>query len=157
MTATAVRRPGAAGTIAWAASQAGVVLPARVRAWDGSEAGPPAGPTVVLRSPLALRRILWRPVHRVLRGHGHAHPPVGETVGLLGQAGLEVLGVESLRSHYVRTIGAWLDNLERNFSAVEAIIGAERARLWRLYLAGGALAFEEGRMGVDQILAARRG
>jgi predicted NAD/FAD-binding protein len=28
---------------------------------------------------------------------------------------------------------------------------------WRLYLAGGALAFEEGRIGVDQILAARRG
>jgi len=72
-------------------------------------------------------------------------------------SGLELLGVESLRPHYVRTIRAWLDNLERNFSAVEAAIGAERARLWRLYLAGGALAFEEGRMGVDQVLAARRG
>jgi len=83
--------------------------------------------------------------------------PVGETVGLLERAGLEVLGVESLRPHYVRTIRAWLDNLERNFTAVEAIIGAQRARLWRLYLAGGALAFEDGRMGVDQILAARRG
>jgi len=83
--------------------------------------------------------------------------PVGETVGLLERAGLEVLGVESMRPHYVRTIRAWLDNLERNFTAVEAIIGVERARLWRLYLAGGALAFEDGRMGVDQILAARRG
>jgi cyclopropane-fatty-acyl-phospholipid synthase len=83
--------------------------------------------------------------------------PVGETVGLLERAGLEVLGVESLRPQYVRTIRAWLDNLERNLTAVEAVIGAERARLWRLYLAGGALAFEEGRMGVDQILAARRG
>jgi cyclopropane-fatty-acyl-phospholipid synthase len=83
--------------------------------------------------------------------------PVGETVGLLEQAGLEVLGVESMRPHYVRTIRAWLDNLERNLPAVTAIIGEERTRLWRLYLAGGALAFEEGRMGVDQILAARRG
>jgi cyclopropane-fatty-acyl-phospholipid synthase len=82
--------------------------------------------------------------------------PVGETVSLLEDAGLEVLGVESMRPHYVRTIRAWLDNLERNRPAVEAIIGPERARLWRLYLAGGALAFEEGRMGVDQILAARR-
>lgn len=82
--------------------------------------------------------------------------PVGETVDLLEQAGLEVLGVESLRPHYVRTIRAWLENLERNYADVEAILGAERARLWRLYLAGGALAFEEGRMGVDQILAARR-
>jgi cyclopropane-fatty-acyl-phospholipid synthase len=82
--------------------------------------------------------------------------PVGETVGLLEQAGLEVLGVQAMRTDYVRTIRAWLDNLERNFAAAEELIGRERARLWRLYLAGGALAFEEGRMGVDQILAARR-
>jgi cyclopropane-fatty-acyl-phospholipid synthase len=82
--------------------------------------------------------------------------PVGETVCLLEDAGLEVLGVESMRPHYVRTIRAWLDNLERTLPEAEAIIGPERARLWRLYLAGGALAFEEGRMGVDQILAARR-
>ena len=82
--------------------------------------------------------------------------PVGETAGLIEDAGLEVLGVESMRPHYVRTIRAWLDNLERKLPEVEAVIGPERARLWRLYLAGGALAFEEGRMGVDQILAARR-
>ena len=83
--------------------------------------------------------------------------PVGETVGLIEQAGFEVLGVQSMRDDYVRTIRAWLDNLEENFAAVSELIGTERARLWRLYLAGGALAFEEGRMGVDQILAARRG
>ena len=82
--------------------------------------------------------------------------PVGETVGLLEQAGLEVLGVEAMRPHYVRTIRAWLANLEENAAEAEKVIGAERVRLWRLYLAGGALAFEEGRMGVDQILAARR-
>ena len=82
--------------------------------------------------------------------------PVGETVALLEQTGLEVLGVQAMRTDYVRTIRAWLDNLERNLAAVEGLIGRERARLWRLYLAGGALAFEEGRMGVDQILAARR-
>jgi cyclopropane-fatty-acyl-phospholipid synthase len=29
--------------------------------------------------------------------------------------------------------------------------------VWRLYFAGGALAFEENRMGVDQILAVRPG
>ena len=32
-------------------------------------------------------------------------------------------------------------------------VGEEVARVWRLYLVGGALSFEEGRMGVDQILA----
>ncbi|HVH23952.1 MAG TPA: SAM-dependent methyltransferase, partial [Pseudonocardia sp.] len=40
-------------------------LPVRVRAWDGSEAGPPSDPerplppTVVLRHSRALRRLLW--------------------------------------------------------------------------------------------------
>ncbi|MGW3386254.1 class I SAM-dependent methyltransferase [Streptomyces cinereoruber] len=36
-------------------------LPVRVRAWDGSQAGPPDAPLVVLRSPAALRRLLWQP------------------------------------------------------------------------------------------------
>ena len=29
--------------------------------------------------------------------------------------------------------------------------------MWRLYLVGGALSFEEGRMGVDQFLAVKAG
>ncbi len=36
-------------------------LPVRLRAWDGSEAGPADAPLVVLRSPDAVRRMLWRP------------------------------------------------------------------------------------------------
>ena len=82
--------------------------------------------------------------------------PVGETVRLIENAGFEVIGVEAMRDHYIRTIRAWLDNFERNLPAVEALLSAEQVRVWRLYLAGGALAFEEGRMGVDQILAVRR-
>jgi hypothetical protein len=39
----------------------GDVLPVRLRAWDGSEAGPEGAPTLVLRSPRALRRLLWHP------------------------------------------------------------------------------------------------
>ena len=38
---------------------------------------------------------------------------------------------------------------------VVALLGEEHARVWRLYLAGGALSFEQNRMGVDQILAVR--
>jgi cyclopropane-fatty-acyl-phospholipid synthase len=81
--------------------------------------------------------------------------PVGETVRLIEQAGFEVIGVEAMREHYVRTIRAWLDNFEQNLPAIEDILSEEQIRVWRLYLAGGALAFEEGRMGVDQILAVR--
>jgi cyclopropane-fatty-acyl-phospholipid synthase len=81
--------------------------------------------------------------------------PVGETVRLIEQAGFEVIGVEAMREHYVRTIRAWLDNFEQNRPAIQDLLTKEQIRVWRLYLAGGALAFEEGRMGVDQILAVR--
>src|SRR3954462_12528757 len=36
-------------------------FPLRVRAWDGSEAGPSGAPVLVLRRRRALRRLLWRP------------------------------------------------------------------------------------------------
>ncbi|MEU6862586.1 cyclopropane-fatty-acyl-phospholipid synthase family protein [Streptomyces sp. NPDC046876] len=39
----------------------GAPLPVRIRAWDGSEAGPPDGPVLVLAHRRALRRMLWRP------------------------------------------------------------------------------------------------
>jgi cyclopropane-fatty-acyl-phospholipid synthase len=61
-----------------------------------------------------------------------------------------------MRGHYPPTVRAWLRNLERRWDEAAGLIGTEAARVWRLYLAGGALAFEEGRMGVDQILAVRR-
>ena len=62
-----------------------------------------------------------------------------------------------MREHYVRTIRAWAGNFERNLPAIGELLSPEQVRVWRLYLAGGALAFEEGRMGVDQILAVRPG
>ncbi|MGZ4545756.1 MAG: class I SAM-dependent methyltransferase [Blastococcus sp.] len=36
-------------------------LPVRLRVWDGSVAGPPGAPTVVVRSRRALRRLVWAP------------------------------------------------------------------------------------------------
>ncbi len=81
--------------------------------------------------------------------------PVGEAVGLLESAGLEVLSVDAMREDYTRTIRAWLATLEARSAEVSALLGEEGARVWRLYMAGSALAFDEGRMGVHQILAVR--
>ncbi|WP_330456230.1 cyclopropane-fatty-acyl-phospholipid synthase family protein [Streptomyces sp. NBC_00820] len=81
--------------------------------------------------------------------------PLGDTVGLLERAGLEVRSVESLREHYVRTVAAWHRTLEERWDDVVRLVGEETARVWRLYLVGGALAFEERRMGVDQLLCVR--
>ncbi|MFH7599121.1 cyclopropane-fatty-acyl-phospholipid synthase family protein [Streptomyces racemochromogenes] len=39
----------------------GAPLPVRIRAWDGSEAGPAAGPALVLENRRALRHMLWKP------------------------------------------------------------------------------------------------
>ncbi|MET7407320.1 cyclopropane-fatty-acyl-phospholipid synthase family protein [Streptomyces parvulus] len=81
--------------------------------------------------------------------------PLGETVQLLEDAGLEVRHTESLREHYVLTVAAWERTLEERWDEFTALVGEETARVWRLYLVGGALAFEQRRMGVDQILAVR--
>lgn len=39
----------------------GEPLPVRIRAWDGSESGPPDAPALVIRNRRALRRLLWKP------------------------------------------------------------------------------------------------
>src|SRR5690349_4730181 len=65
MTAT---RPAPAATAAGVAHRLaeavrpfiGGHLPVRLRAWDGSEAGS-TGPLVEIRTPDALRRLLWHP------------------------------------------------------------------------------------------------
>jgi cyclopropane-fatty-acyl-phospholipid synthase len=54
-------RKDVADVIAGLLARAGLDLPVRLRAWDGSEAGPADGPVLVARSPRALQRILWRP------------------------------------------------------------------------------------------------
>ncbi len=82
--------------------------------------------------------------------------PVAETVALLEQGGFAVLDVEDLREHYAATAWAWHDNFTRNHDAIVDLVGDEIARVWQLYIVGGALAFEEGRMGVEQILAVAR-
>ena len=81
--------------------------------------------------------------------------PLWQTLKYLQDSGFEVLGVEGMREHYVRTVDRWIDTFERNFNKIVAMEGEEVARVWRLYLAGGGLAFEQGRMGVDQVLAAK--
>ncbi|WP_431962795.1 class I SAM-dependent methyltransferase [Actinacidiphila sp. bgisy160] len=52
----------AAGRLTALAEQAlGVPLPLRIRAWDGSETGPPDAPALVVRHRRALRRLLFKP------------------------------------------------------------------------------------------------
>ncbi|MCW2498090.1 DUF1365 family protein [Jatrophihabitans sp.] len=81
--------------------------------------------------------------------------PLWHTVELVQNAGFEVRDVEAMREHYVTTVEDWIATFESNYAKVVAMVGEETARVWRLYLVGGALSFEEGRMGVDQFLAVK--
>jgi len=81
--------------------------------------------------------------------------PVGQTVALLEQGGLEVRDVHALREHYVWTVRAWEQRFRARRDHLVSLVGEEVCRVWELYLAGGALTFEQGRMGVDQILMVR--
>ena len=80
---------------------------------------------------------------------------VGQVISTLQSAGLEVRDVESLREHYARTLRAWVANLQEGWAQAQRLAGPGRARTWRLYMAGSAVAFEEGRVSVHQVLAVR--
>jgi cyclopropane-fatty-acyl-phospholipid synthase len=78
---------------------------------------------------------------------------VGKVVSAIQAQGLEVRHSEGLREHYARTLRQWVANLEGNWDACVAEVGAPRARIWRLYMAGSALAFEAGQTQIHQVLA----
>ncbi|MFD8369308.1 class I SAM-dependent methyltransferase [Streptomyces sp. NPDC059688] len=81
--------------------------------------------------------------------------PLGTTVTQLERAGFEVRDVESLREHYARTLRHWVARLEAGWGRAVRLTGPGRARVWRLYMAACALAFERNRIGVNQVLAVR--
>jgi cyclopropane-fatty-acyl-phospholipid synthase len=83
--------------------------------------------------------------------------PLATHVRVLEEAGFEVCDVEALRRHYALTCRAWVSNLERRWDEAVRLSSPGRARVWRLYLAGSALAFERDRVGVNQVLAVKPG
>ncbi|MBK5293083.1 MAG: class I SAM-dependent methyltransferase, partial [Acidobacteriia bacterium] len=72
-------------------------------------------------------------------------------------AGFEVIDVENLRRHYALTCRAWVERLRANRDACLRVVGEETWRTWQLFLAGSAVAFEEGTLGLHQVLLAKRG
>jgi cyclopropane-fatty-acyl-phospholipid synthase len=80
-------------------------------------------------------------VHRVIEG--------------MAAQGLEAIDAEALREHYARTLWQWTDRIEARADAVRAEVGEERYRIWRIYLAGSAHAFDRGWLSLWQILAGK--
>ena len=81
----------------------------------------------------------------------------------VAEAELEMVDTENLRPHYARTLWAWSDALEAQLPQAQQILttqtdeerGRRALRAYRLYLAGCAMGFEQGWMGLHQMLLTR--
>ncbi|AZG08041.1 methyltransferase domain-containing protein [Pigmentiphaga sp. H8] len=86
---------------------------------------------------------------------------VSKVLETLSDGGLEAVDVENLRPHYARTLWAWSDGLEARLDEAYRILAGERGaksiRAYRLYLAGCAMAFEQGWISLNQVLCQRQG
>lgn len=81
--------------------------------------------------------------------------PLWEMLREAEAAGFEVRDVEDLREHYTRTLELWRHGLETRFPEAVSLVGPERARLYRLYLAASAHQFAFGHLAVHQTLLAK--
>ncbi len=80
---------------------------------------------------------------------------VGSMVSMFQAHGFEVRHLESLREHYALTLRQWVANLMKRFDEAVAEVGEQRARVWRLYMAGSAVGFERHHLEIHQILCVR--
>ena len=78
-----------------------------------------------------------------------------QVLDAMSRAGLEPWDVESLRPHYGRTLWAWVDRLDANRAAAVAAVGERIYRVWRIYMAGSAHAFDRGWLSLWQLLAGK--
>ncbi|HEV7584765.1 MAG TPA: cyclopropane-fatty-acyl-phospholipid synthase family protein [Solirubrobacteraceae bacterium] len=73
----------------------------------------------------------------------------------LERAGFETQHVEGFREDYAVTLRHWSERLDERLEEAEALAGAERTRVWRLYLRAARHGFETGHTAVYQVGARR--
>ena len=71
----------------------------------------------------------------------------------LERAGFEVHHVEGFRDDYAETLRHWAQRLDDNIERATALAGAERVRVWRLYLRAARNGFETGFTSIYQVRA----
>jgi cyclopropane-fatty-acyl-phospholipid synthase len=80
---------------------------------------------------------------------------LSQVIAGMSAQGLEPSDVESLRPHYVKTLWSWVDRLEAHREAAVAVVGEKCYRIWRIYMAGSAHAFDRGWLSLWQVLAGK--
>ena len=81
---------------------------------------------------------------------------LGLTITNLERHNFEVRDVESMREHYYLSLKNWSEALYRQYPKAESLVGADRARLWLLYLGMCAMGFWRGAVYDFQIVARKR-
>ncbi|AQV95206.1 cyclopropane-fatty-acyl-phospholipid synthase [Cupriavidus necator] len=84
-------------------------------------------------------------------------PHIGLVLRTLQQGGLEAFDVELLRRHYAQTLHHWADNFEARRDTIRSLVGEKKYRIWRVYLAGCAHAFETEKMAIYQVVCHKSG
>ncbi|HEX5507670.1 MAG TPA: class I SAM-dependent methyltransferase, partial [Pseudolabrys sp.] len=84
---------------------------------------------------------------------GGSVPHLSRVAFEVAKAGLELADIEDLRPHYARTLMHWVRRLEARRDEAVQTAGPERYRIWRVYLAGMAYAFDRGWLSIAQTLA----
>ena len=88
--------------------------------------------------------------------HGElAH--LSQVLQAMQEGGLEARDVENLRRHYARTCELWTENYEANADEIRALTDAKRFRIWHVYLAGCAWAFEQDLISLYQVVCSKAG
>jgi cyclopropane-fatty-acyl-phospholipid synthase len=82
---------------------------------------------------------------------------LSEVLDVAESVGFEVRDVDNLRIHYERTLRLWVQNLQKNMQNVLKTVSEETYRIWLLYMAGSAYAFQQGNIELYQVLLARPG
>ena len=80
--------------------------------------------------------------------------PLATTLEVAEEAGFETRDVEALRAGYALTLRRWVAALEANRDRAVLVAGERTYRIWRLYMAGSAVAFDSGAIGIYQTLLA---
>jgi cyclopropane-fatty-acyl-phospholipid synthase len=83
-------------------------------------------------------------------------PHLSKEIELMARQNLECVDVECLRPHYAKTLWHWVERLEACREKARALVGEKKYRIWRIYMAGYALAFQRGWVSVYQVLSCRR-
>lgn len=80
---------------------------------------------------------------------------VSKVIEVMAAAGLEPLDAENLRPHYARTLWTWVERLEARQDQALRLIGEQKYRIWRIYMAGSAYAFERNWLALFQVLGGK--